>query len=110
MISSGFDRKILIEKPTAAQSGTGASTNTWTTHVKIRARRVDVSSREFLGAAEVVEYRASFEMRFVKGLNAKMRIKDTKTDEYFDIVSIKEVGREKGHIINAVFQDHGYNT
>jgi len=103
-----MDRKITIEKVTETRSSSGQVTKTWSTFASVWAEKIDSGSREFFNRGAVAETATVFKIYYLNGLTQKHRVKYN--NEYYDIKSIKELGRREGHEITAVKQDHGYNT
>ena len=100
-----LDKLITIQQWTAdspAQDAYGAPSGTWETYVTRWAEKIDKGGREFLTGGIVGEATCMFKVRYVDDLTTKMRI--SYDSEYYDIISIIELGRKDTHEIVAKVQ------
>ena len=100
-----MDKKITIEQWEAdspAQDAYGAPSGSWETYAERWAEKIDKSGREFFVGGLVGEIMCMFKIRYTSGLTTKMRI--SYDSEYYDIISIIELGREDTQEIVAKVQ------
>jgi SPP1 family predicted phage head-tail adaptor len=100
-----MDKLITIqqwEADSPAQDAYGAPSGTWETYVERWAEKIDRGGREFLTGGVVYEATCVFKIRYTSGLNTKMRI--SYDSEYYDIISIVELGRQDTQEIIAKVQ------
>lgn len=77
MLSAGkYDRRIVIEQAAETQDEAGGVVQTWSTYKTVWARFVTQTGREFFAAKQVnTALDQLISIRYVSGLNAKMRVK-----------------------------------
>lgn len=77
MLSAGkFDRRIVIEQAVETQDEAGGVVQAWSTYKTVWARFVTQTGREFFAAKQVnTALDQLISIRYVSGLNAKMRVK-----------------------------------
>lgn len=106
------DRKIKIERFTTAADGSGELIKTWAELATVWAAKTDVSDGERFRAAEVA---ATISTRFrvlysadLADVNPKDRIEyPVGSGVYFDIFSVKEIGRREAIEITAMARTDG---
>jgi SPP1 family predicted phage head-tail adaptor len=88
-----LDRQIIIEQATVTNPG-GDVTETWATFATVWAQIVPLTRDELFGANAIQNAQtATFRIRYLSGLNQKMRINyDSK---YWYITSITYIGRDE---------------
>lgn len=91
---------IFIEHVTETRTESGGVTEAWTTFKKVRAQVLPVSGREYFSTQAVQnENTTKFNIRYLAGLNTKMRIKyDSRV---FDIQSIINY-QERNHAMTIM--------
>lgn len=89
-----LDRTIIIENPTETKGSTfGEIQRSWATWHTCAANVYFGGGREFESARQInAEIDSQFQIRWVTGLTAKMRI--NYDGRYYDIVRIQEIGRK----------------
>jgi len=109
MQPGALDRLIVIEEEVKTKdSVTGQTKSTWTYVGKfwahLRAPRTESEEDwAFTAKREIPLEKYIFTIRFFSGLTVKHRL--TYDDKYFDIVSLKEVGRRQWLQIMGVFKE-----
>lgn len=95
MRSGRLDRRVTIEQPAEARTGSGDVTVTWSTLATVWAEKRDVRGNEtFLANQRLAEVETVFRIRHRAGLSPKMRV--TLAAEAYDILAIVEIGRKRG--------------
>lgn len=95
-----LDRRIELQEPTTAQSGTGAPVTSWSTAATVWAGIRPASAREFIGgAAELSEQRTVFRIRFRRDVVTTWRI--AYGAQLWEIVGVAEIGRQEGLELQA---------
>ena len=107
MRSARIDRKIVIQKPTETSNSANELITTWSTFATVWAKKTDTGGSERFNGAIVAEMTTNFEIRYLSGLNEKMRI--VYESENYGIIGIQEIGRRKGQLVKTMKSDHGYN-
>jgi SPP1 family predicted phage head-tail adaptor len=105
-ISGRMDRRIIIEQwgeDSPAFNSYGEPSGSWTTFITCWAQKRDRSGREFFVSGTVSEATVIFRIRYVSGINTKMRI--SYDSEYYNILSIAEYGREDSMELMAKVQE-----
>ena len=100
-----MDKLITIQQwgaDSPAQDAYGAPSGTWTTYATRWAEKIDKSGREFFAGGLVGEATCMFKIRYLDGLTTKMRI--SYDSEYYDIISIIELGRQDTQEVVAKVQ------
>lgn len=95
-----LDRRIVIQQAELVQDTFGQAVETWTDFQKLWARVTYPSAVErFHSAALHSERAAVFTIRYIRGLDEKMRI--SYQNLYWKITGIREIGRKEGFEISA---------
>lgn len=95
MRAGALYRQIVIEQVAEARSSTGDVVATWSTFATVRAQHKPASGREYHTSDEKnAEVDSVFITRYLSGVLPKMRI--SYDGRYYDIYSIKEIGRQQG--------------
>lgn len=106
-----MDRRIAIQNFTATQDESGGEVLTWRDWKHVSARLTypsTVGKEGFIGLGEqgfqlTATRNVIFTIRYVSGLNEKMRI--IYNGGTYDIISIQELARRRFYLINAQIQD-----
>lgn len=103
MQAGRMDRRITIEEVTETQNSYGAASESWSTFKTVWAEVKPVKGKEFF-LDEQVNARLDiiFRIRWLEGLNTKMRI--SYNEQHYNIDSIVELGRREGFQINAYLE------
>ena len=89
-----LDRRITIQSLTQTQGKYGELLDTWSDFATVWANKNEDGGREFAAARQVnAEISTQFQIRYLEGLSAKMRI--LCDGRYYDIDRISEVGRRE---------------
>lgn len=93
--------RIAIEAPTGAQNEFGEPVDTWAVHSAVWASKEDLTGREAFAAQQVnAAVSTRFGVRFIEGINARMRIVHDGT--LYNIVSASDPdGRKRELVIIA---------
>lgn len=77
MLAAGkYDRRIVIEQVTETRDAAGGVVETWATYKTVWARFVSQTGREFYAAKQInATLEQLISIRYVAGLNAKMRVR-----------------------------------
>jgi SPP1 family predicted phage head-tail adaptor len=87
-----LDTRIVIEHYATTTGEYGEPIKAWVSFATVWANKYEGSGRELVGAKQInAEITTQFQIRFMEGLSAKMRI--VVDGRYHDIASILEVGR-----------------
>lgn len=87
-----LDRRITFQQSTQGQGLHGEPTEIWSDFATVWANAYSGSGREFTEARQVnAEISMQFQIRYIDGLSATMRI--LYNGAYYDIDRISEVGR-----------------
>lgn len=100
-----MDKRIIIQEWTEdspAQDSYGTPSGSWATYAIRWAEKIDKGGREFFQGGTIDEMMCMFIVRWVDGLNTKMRI--SYNSEYYNIIAFKELGRQDVHEITATVQ------
>ena len=100
------DRRIRIERYLVTQNALNEDVHTWAELATVWASRMDVSDGEKLRASEIgAEISTRFSILWstdVADVNPKDRVEyPVGSGTYFDIFSVKEIGRREGIEITA---------
>jgi SPP1 family predicted phage head-tail adaptor len=94
------DRKIIFERFTTSETVIGAPEETWSTHRTEWAEYIPVSGKEILQLnREVSGELARFNILYTSLISVKDRINFN--GKYWDIIAIRELGRNVGLEITA---------
>lgn len=107
MIIGKLDRVIEIRKPTASRNAFGEKeTNYDTVFATVFASWKPRTGNESYEAEQLTAIgEGQYEIRRLDGVNEKMKIVD-ESGEWYDILSIVEIGRREGHLIDVRRKDN----
>ena len=89
--------QITIQTPTEAQDSLGAVISTWSTFATVRASVEPLQGREYLALQQVQsEAGVKIRIRYLPGLNAKMRV--LWTSKIYEIENILEIESRRREI------------
>lgn len=89
------DEKITIEEGTTTKDNFGQMVPVWSEFATVWAKVDDRSGGEGLKADQITAYmNTTFNVRYLIGVNEKMRILRIRTGRYYDIRSIKYPDRK----------------
>jgi SPP1 family predicted phage head-tail adaptor len=99
-----LDRRIALQQATTTYDALNNPVKTWTTLATVWASKMDLSDTERVQAAEVgADMTTRFQIRHsntVSVINPKDRL--TYAGNTYQIVAVKEIGRNEGYEITAV--------
>jgi|WetSurMetagenome_2_1015567.scaffolds.fasta_scaffold00567_27 SPP1 family predicted phage head-tail adaptor len=107
MRAARLDRKIVIEKATETLNSSKEVIKSWATWQTVWAKKTDTGGSEKFNSAVIASMTTNFEIRYLRSLTEKMRIKYD--GGVYSILGIVEIGRHEGLLIKTEKQDHGYN-
>jgi SPP1 family predicted phage head-tail adaptor len=100
MNSGDLDRIIVIEKSVQVQSTSGQMVDSWIRFARVWAQEIPFSSNErFSSQATHTAILSHFKIRYLKGLDPKMRI--SYDNQYWRILGFTKIGRLEGWDITA---------
>ena len=103
MRSGDLDRQIVIEERPSGNDEYGEENAAWTTFATVRCQVIEEPGTEgFPNRERIAEAKAQFKIRWLAGIDPKMRISYNSLT--YDIISLKELAREEGIIIQASAQ------
>lgn len=108
MNSNKMDRKITIEQATETQNSANEVIKDWKPFASVWAKKTDTGGSERFRGAVIAAQSTDFEIRYLTGVNEKMRVKYD--GNYYNIFGVVEIGRLEGLLLRTEKQDHGYNT
>jgi SPP1 family predicted phage head-tail adaptor len=99
-----LDRRIVLQQATTTYDALNNPVKTWATLATVWASKTDLSDTERVQAAEVgADMTTRFQIRHsntVSVINPKDRL--TYAGNTYQIVAVKEIGRNEGYEITAV--------
>ena len=100
-MKANLDRRITIQVKTTTRDDAGGEVTTWADALRVCAAKADQGGREFRAAGTLLaETTTVFTIRHFRGLGALThRISYDGTS--YDILSVGEIGRRDGMIVQA---------
>lgn len=93
MRAGNLDRQLTIQSATTTQDASGQEIETWATVATVWAARKDVrGSERFAAEQEIATRAATYRIRWITGVNEKMRVVDAGTT--YGIVGIADDYRQ----------------
>jgi SPP1 family predicted phage head-tail adaptor len=93
-----MDRRVVIQQPTATKDDWNYDTIAWTTFATVWATKLDKGVAETVEASrQTAVNRTQFNIRYLSGVNATMRI--SYGGLFYYIVGVEELGRREGQIL-----------
>ena len=100
MQAGRLDRRIIIQQKTVTFDSFGDETESWTELSTVWANVIVKSGREsFNNDQEIAERTVIFRIRYLSTVTERMRI--SYNSVFYDIESIKELGRREGMEIST---------
>lgn len=95
MRAGKMDRRIVIQQVSRSNNSSGAPVDSFSTWNTVWAEKIDERGEEFQGATrENAQTITKWRIRYISGLKSEMRI--SYNSQFYDIISIAELGRRDG--------------
>lgn len=98
MRAGKLDKRIVIQTKTETVDDAGAPKQTWATFATVWASKLDLNgSEKWFDHQFNPEAAAMWKIRNLSGIKREMRI--SYNSVLYDIIDIKEIGRNVGHVL-----------